>query len=94
MSRRSSGYDPFHHPAAHEVNYPRMLEAMRSCHAEVLLFMQYCGARNPVREDAQALLEHLKAIAALTRVPGATAIVAPPIIDHSIDARPPPNPGR
>ena len=54
--------------------------------------MQYCGARNPVRDDAQALLEHLKAIAALTRVPGATAIVAPPILDHSIDARPTPTP--
>jgi hypothetical protein len=67
-----------------------MLEAMRSCHIEVLLFMQYCGARNPVREDAQALLEHLKAIAVLTRVPGASAIVAPPSIDYSIDARPPP----
>ena len=94
MARRSSAYDPFHHPATHEVNYTRMLDAMRNCHAEVLQFMQYCGARNPVREDAQALLEHLKAIAALTRVSGATAIVAPPILDHSIDARPPANPDR
>lgn len=54
MTRRSSSYDLFHHPAAHEVNYARLLEAMRNCHAEVLLFMQYCGARNPVLENWQA----------------------------------------
>ena len=83
MTRRSSGYDPFHHPAAQEVNYPRMLEAMRNCHAEVLHFASFCGPRNPTREEARALLEHLKALAVLTRVPGAADTVAPYIGSHS-----------
>ena len=94
MSRRSTGYDPFHHPEAHEVNYTRMLESMRVCHQEVSQFAAICGKRNPMQEEARALLEHLKAFAVMTRVPGAERLVAPPILDHSIDARPTPNPDR
>ena len=56
---------------------------MRTCYEEVSRFSGYCGLRNPSRAEANALLEHLKALAALTRVPGAEQLVAPPIRSHS-----------
>ena len=83
MSRLTKPRDPFYHPTAEEVDYARLLAAMRDCREEVKRFWQHCGLRNPAQEEARALLEQLAAVAALTRVPGAPDIVSPPTGSHS-----------
>jgi hypothetical protein len=83
MSRRIKSRDPFYHPAADDLDYSRLLASMRDCHAEVKRFWQHCGLRNPAQREARALLEQLTVVAALTRVPGASNIVSPPIESHS-----------
>jgi hypothetical protein len=85
MSRRTKPKlrDPFHHPTSEEVDFERLLAAMRNCHAEVMRFWQQCGLRNSAQQEARALLAQLCAVAALTRVPGAEALVNPPIESHS-----------
>lgn len=93
MAKHRTRLGPFDHPAPDQVDYPRLIEALRVAHAETLRFWQNCGLRNPASGEAQALMLQLRAVAALSRVPGAEAIVAPPIHSHSAGGHPTPAPG-
>lgn len=93
MAKHRTRLGPFHHPTPDQVDYARLIEALRAAHAEALRFWQNCGLRNPAANEAEALMLQLRAVAALTRVPGVEAIVAPPTPSHTAGGTPTPGAG-
>ncbi len=76
MSRRTrKAINPFHHPNSSELDYGKLLDAMRDCRKQVNRLRGLCGLRNPITREAEALIAQIDAVAMLTRVPGAEQYV-------------------
>ncbi len=69
MPRRSRlpPRDPFHHPAADEVDYETLLWGLGQAYAAVQGLHKACGIRNPVFRAAEDVMARLEALAILTR---------------------------
>ena len=67
----------FYHPAPEEYDYDRLLKALKECRLMARKLTIASGLRNPAYRETEALIAQIDAVAALTRVPDASAFVNP-----------------
>jgi hypothetical protein len=80
---RTKRIDPFHHPDNGQVDYERLIAALRECREQVEHLRTHTGIRNPVYREAEALIAQVDAVAALSRVPDAVQRVSKRPRGHS-----------
>jgi hypothetical protein len=80
---RGKRIDPFHHPDGGEVDYERLIAALRECRKQVDQLQAHCGIRNPLYREAEALVAQIDAVAALSRFPNAVQRVRRRTRGHS-----------
>jgi len=69
--------NPFYHPVPEEYDYARLLDALRESREMARRLTLGCGLRNPIYRETEALIAQIDAVAALTRVSGASEFVNP-----------------
>lgn len=75
--------NPFYHPKPDEYDFDRLPETLRDCRVMARQLTLTCGLRNPIFREAEGLLAQIDAVAALSRVSGATEFVSPEKLIHT-----------
>jgi hypothetical protein len=75
--------NPFYHPRPDEYDFDRLLETLKNCRVMAKRLTMTCGLRNPIYREAEGLLAQIDAVAALSRISGASEFVNPEETVHT-----------